>query len=153
MARIESKFSINTPVERVFDYVADPANRPEWLDGTIDVKNISQGPIGVGTSWIEVAKIAGRVHEQVRTVTEYERPRRYVMEFAVLGAKTGRFDMTFEPEDSRTRVTLIFEYTLPASILGQFADKVLLERRIRKTLGHDISTLRMVLEERQATAT
>lgn len=149
MARIESKFSINAPIERVFDYVANPANRPEWLDSTIEVKNVSEGPLGLGTSWTEVAKIAGRVHEQVRMVTEYNRPRKYVMEFAVLGAKTGRFDMTFEPEDSGTRVTLIFEYTLPASVLGLFADKLLLERRIRKTLGHDISTLRMILEKGQ----
>lgn len=153
MAHIESKFSIKAPLEEVFDYVANPANRLEWLDGTIEVKNISEGPIDAGTSWTEVAKIAGRVHEQVRTVTEYVRPRRYAMEFAVLGAKTGRFDMTFEPEEGGTRVILIFDYTLPASILGQFADKVLLERRVRKTLGHDISTLRMVLEERQEATT
>ncbi len=73
------------------------------------------------------------------------------MEFAVLGAKTGKFDITFEPEDGSTRVTQIFDYTLPASVLGQIADKMLFERRIRKTLGHDITTLRMVLEEERPT--
>jgi uncharacterized protein YndB with AHSA1/START domain len=151
MAHIESKFTIKAPVERVFDYLATPATRPEWLDSTIKVENISEGPIGVGTSWTEVAKIAGRVIEQVRTVTEYERPSRYVMEFAVFGAKTGRFDITFEPEDSSTQVTMIFDYTLPASALGQIADKLLVERRIKKTFGHDIGTLRMILEQEHTT--
>ena len=71
----------------------------------------------------------------------------YVMEFAVLGAKTGRFNITFEPEDGNTLVTQIFDYTLPAAALGQIADKLLFERRIKKTLGQDIVTLRMVLEQ------
>jgi len=150
MGHIESKMSVKVPVETAFDYIANPANRPEWLDTTLEVKNISEGPIGVGTSWTEVAKIAGRTVEQVRTVTEYERPRRYVMEFAVFGAKTGKFDITFEPEAGGTRIAFIFDYTLPAAALGKIADKVLLERRLSKTFGHDTSTLRMVLESEQA---
>ncbi len=62
MAHIESKYSIKAPVEQVFDYLTNPANRPEWLDSTIKVENISDGPIGVGTSWTEVSKVAGRVN-------------------------------------------------------------------------------------------
>jgi uncharacterized protein YndB with AHSA1/START domain len=147
MARIETKYSIKAPVEQVFDYLTDPSNRPEWLDSTIKVENISEGPVSVGTSWTEVTKLAGRVYEHVRTVAEYKRPQRYVMEFAFLGAKTGKFDLTFEPEGEKTRITQVMEYTLPASVLGLIADKVLFERRLRKTIGHDISTLRMVLEQ------
>jgi uncharacterized membrane protein len=150
MGHIESKMSAKVPVETAFDYLVNPANRPEWLDSTLEVKNISEGPTGAGTTWTEVSKIAGRTVEQVRTITEYERPRRYVEEFEVLGAKAGKFDTTFEPEESGTRIAFIFDYTLPAAGFGKLADKLFFERQLKKTFGHDTVTLRKVLESGQA---
>ena len=150
MGHIESKMSAKVPVERAFDYVADPAKRLQWLESVLEVKNITEGPIGVGTSWSEVLKIAGRTVEQVRTVTEYERPHRYVYEFTTLGAKSGKFDITFEPEASGTRVTFIVDYILPGSAFGKIADKVLFERSLKKTFGHSLTDLRTALESGQA---
>jgi uncharacterized protein YndB with AHSA1/START domain len=148
MGHSESKMSAKVPVETAFDYVTDPANRPGWLESTLEVKNITEGPIGVGTSWTEVDKIAGRTMEQVMTLTEYERPRRYgyVMEVAVFGVKTGKFDITFEPEAGGTRIAFIFDYTLPGSAFGKIADKLLFERSLKKTFGHSLTDLRTALE-------
>jgi uncharacterized protein YndB with AHSA1/START domain len=150
MGHIESKMSAKVPVETAFDYVADPANRPKWLDSVLEVRDISEGPIGVGTSWSETLKIAGRTSEQVRTVTEYERPHRYVMEFTVLGSKAGKFDLTFEPEESGTRIACIVDYTLPGSMFGKVADKLLFERSLKKAFGKSLTDLRTALESGQA---
>jgi uncharacterized membrane protein len=150
MGHIDSKMSVKVPVERAFDYLANPANRLQWLESVLEVKNITEGPIGVGTSWTEVLKIAGRTVEQVRTVTEYERPRRYVYEFTTLGAKSGKFDITFEPEGSGTRIACIVDYILPGSAFGKIADKLLFERSLKKTFGHSLIDFRTVLESGQA---
>jgi uncharacterized protein YndB with AHSA1/START domain len=150
MGHIESKMSAKVPVETAFDYVANPAIRPHWIDSVLEVRDISEGPIGVGTSWSEVLKIAGRTVEQVRTVTEYERPRRYVYEFTTLGAKSGKFDITFEPEAGSTRIAFIVDYTLPGSAFGKVADKLLFERSMKKAFGHSLIDLRTALEGGQA---
>ena len=150
MGHIDCKMSVKVPVETAFDYVANPAIRPEWLESVLEVKNITEGSIGVGTSWTEVLKIAGRTVEQVRTVTEYERPRRYVYEFTTLGAKSGKFNITFEPEESGTRIAFIVDYILPGSAFGKIADKLLFERSLKKTFGHSLIDLRTVLENKQA---
>lgn len=150
MGHIESKMSAKVPVETAFDYVANPAIRPEWLESVLEVKNITEGPVGVGTSWTEVLKIAGRTVEQVRTVTEYERPRRYVYEFTTLGAKSGKFDITFESEAGGTKIAFIVDYTLPGSAFGKIADKVLFERSLKKSFGHSLIDLRTALESGQA---
>jgi uncharacterized protein YndB with AHSA1/START domain len=150
MGHIESKISAKVPVERAFDYIADPANRLQWLESVLEVKNIAEGPIGVGTSWTEVLRIAGRTVEQVRTVMEYERPRRYVYEFTTLGAKSGKFDITFEPEAGGTRIVIIVDYILPGSAFGKIADKLLFERSLKKSFGHSLTDLRTALESGQA---
>ena len=51
MAHVEDKCTIKVPVEYAFDYVVNPANRPQWMDKILEVKDISPGPVGVGTSW------------------------------------------------------------------------------------------------------
>jgi uncharacterized protein YndB with AHSA1/START domain len=142
--------SAKVPVESAFDYVANPAKRLQWLESVLEVKNITKGPVGVGTSCTETLKIAGRTVEQVRTVTEYERPHRYVYEFTTLGAKSGKFDITFEPEADGTRIAFIVDYTLPGSAFGKIADKLLFERSLKKTFGHSLTDLRTALESRQA---
>ena len=150
MGHIESKMSVKVPVERAFDYVVDPAKRLQWLESVLEVKNITEGPIGVGTSWTEVLKIAGRTTEQVMTLTEYERLRRYGYELTTLGTKTAKFDIIFEPEESGTRIAFIVDYTLPGSAFGKIADKLLFERSLKKAFGKGLTDLRMALESGQA---
>jgi len=148
MARIELRSFIKAPLEYVFDYVVNPANRPEWMDSVIEVKSISGGPIGVGTSWTESQKLIGKLIEYVAKITEFERSRRWAMEMSMLGTES-ILENTFEPENDGTRMTLVLDYALPGSFLGQFADKLLMERRMAKTCRQNTATLKMVLESGQ----
>ena len=148
MAHIEHKCIIKVPVEYALDYVVNPANRPQWLDSVLEVKDISQGPVGVETSWTEKQKIAGRVIEYLAKITEFERPRKWAMNMAIPGGK-GVLVNTFESENDGTRMTVVVDYTLPGAFFGRLADKLLFEKIAAKTSRQNSATLKMVLESRQ----
>jgi hypothetical protein len=42
------------PVEVAFDYLADPANRPEWQSSLRRVADVEPGPPRVGQHWTDV---------------------------------------------------------------------------------------------------
>jgi uncharacterized protein YndB with AHSA1/START domain len=49
----ERSVRFDVPPEAVFDYLVDPANRPAWQSSLRAVKQVSQGPPRVGTTWID----------------------------------------------------------------------------------------------------
>ena len=148
MAHIEHKCIIKVPIEYTFDYVVNPANRPQWLDKVLEVKDISPGPVGVGTSWNEKQKVAGRIIEFVAKITELDRPRKYAMNMVIPGGK-GILVTTFEPENDGTLMTRVLDYTLPGAFFGQLAEKLLFDRFVKKSLRETTATLKIVLEGRQ----
>ena len=42
--------------EVAFDYLVDPANRPEWQSSLRSVELLSEGPPRVGTTWVDKTK-------------------------------------------------------------------------------------------------
>jgi hypothetical protein len=149
MACIEHKILIKTTLGEAFDYIVEPANRPNWLGSVLEVTDVSGGPIGLGTSWNEKQKIAGRLLEYHCSMTEFERPRRWAMEMIMLGVKS-RLKNSFETEGDRILMTLVIDYTLPGSFLGQIADRLLFERIFEKTCRENAGTVKMILESRRS---
>jgi uncharacterized protein YndB with AHSA1/START domain len=147
MAHVEHRTLIKASLEEAFDYVVQPATRPEWLGSVLEVSDISEGRIGIGTNWNEKQKIAGRIFEYRCEMTEFERPRKWAMEFTLIGIKN-KLVNTFEPDNERIRMTLIIDYTLPGKILGQITDRLLFERIFDKTCRENAGTLKMILESK-----
>ena len=59
MPKIERSITIDSPVKKVFDYIAKPELTPEWLPGMIEIKDINQTEEGVGSTHDWVYKMAG----------------------------------------------------------------------------------------------
>ena len=75
---IDTVVSFDAPIEVTFDYLADPANRPEWQSSLRRIDALR--PIGdragdVGTSWTDVTVVPG-VSPRME-VTAYEPRRRW----------------------------------------------------------------------------
>ena len=49
MFTAESSIIISRPLEEVFAFVADQRNAPQWQDGLVEVRLLTEGPVGVGT--------------------------------------------------------------------------------------------------------
>lgn len=104
MINVEDSIIILRPVEEVFAFVADQTNAPKWQDGLLEVRRITDGPIGVGTKHTAVRKFLGRRMELTNEYVAYE-PNRRVAFRGDSGSM--RFEVSYltEPTANGTKVT------------------------------------------------
>jgi dehydrogenase/reductase SDR family member 12 len=88
----------------VFDYLADFSNLAEWDPTFVRSERLDDGPLGVGSRFEAVMKLAGREVEIAWTVTEYDAPNRVVLDGAA-DRFTSQEDVRVEPVDEGTKVT------------------------------------------------
>lgn len=67
MPTVERTFTVVPPPAEVLAYLRDFSNAEEWDPGTESCTQTSTGPVGVGTTWHNVSKIAG-----VKAELDYE---------------------------------------------------------------------------------
>jgi len=109
MIKIEKDLIIKRPIAEVFAFMTNSENDPQWQSGIEEVRKTSEGPIGVGTTFIEVNQMMGRRIESTIEYTEYEVNRKISLK-SVSGPIPFKMTGTFERiSDDETRVALIGE--------------------------------------------
>ena len=141
MAKVERSSTINAPVEKVFSYITDPSNDPEWQSGAIEVRDITGQGIGQRYGW--TYKIMGIPFKGETEVTEYIPNQRYVHRST--GGIVSTFTFNFKAEDVGTRLDLEVEFTIPVPVLGRFAERMVL-RGIEREADHAVVTVKDILE-------
>lgn len=71
MIRFERSYRIARPPAAVFAVLTDPSRLAEWQKGTVEVEQLTPGPITVGTRLREVHAAMGRRMNSVVEVSEY----------------------------------------------------------------------------------
>jgi uncharacterized protein YndB with AHSA1/START domain len=108
MARFDVGVTIKRPVEDVFAVLSDFSNGSKWASGAVEpAKKTSDGPIGVGTTWHGVGKVAGRRFDTDITLTEFEANRKVTIKFTKPFPTTTT--VTFESVAGGTRVSQTVE--------------------------------------------
>ena len=51
MPTINNSININAPVEKVFAYVSDPMNSPEWMVSLSEVSDVTGSGVGQHYNW------------------------------------------------------------------------------------------------------
>jgi uncharacterized protein YndB with AHSA1/START domain len=67
--RIAASTIVDRPIGRVWEFISDPRNTPRWDPGTLEVRQTSEGPLGVGTTLAAVVDFMGRRTLGVRITT------------------------------------------------------------------------------------
>ena len=103
MVEVKGEIVIHRPPAEVFDFVADEENEPRYNPQMRLAKKVTEGPIGVGTSFRAEMTGRGRVVPMTIQFTKYERPRR-IAERVQMKAMDLTGGLTFEPVDGGTRM-------------------------------------------------
>ena len=142
--RLEHSIEIRCPPEKVFAFLANPENLPQWQSGLIEVRRLSARP-GVGARHVEVRSLLGRSIEQTMEMTAHEPPRRLDL-VVVDGPMRLAVSHTLEATSQGTRLDLVGEGRLS----GPFR---LMERLIVPLVkaqgAHDLARLKELLEQRR----
>jgi len=128
MAKVERSITINAPVEKVFKYIEDPMNNPEWIPSTVESRDVSGSGVGQHHRW--TYKMAGVLLKGETTITEHIPNERIVSQ--IKGGVTSTWILSFKTQDGGTMMKLDIEYTIPIPVIGNIAEKILLKRNERE---------------------
>ena len=110
--RFEQSLVVNASADKVFDYVANLENMPEWGNFTTAVRKTSEGPLGVGSTYESDGKQFGKHTDKV-TVTRYEPGKAFATEsHGDAGESKNWYELA--DEGGATKITKGFEITEPA---------------------------------------
>ena len=108
MRTIEQSVIINRPVEEVWEFISNIENAPKWDRGVIAARQISEGPLGVGTTLQTTRLLLGRRRTPNYVVSEYE-PNQKIALKAFLGPFQGQVRFAFDSVSGGTRFTQSLE--------------------------------------------
>jgi uncharacterized protein YndB with AHSA1/START domain len=140
MIKFERTFTIHRPVEEVFTYVCDIEHGPRYTSGQRQARQISAGPLGIGTTFATSGKFPRRGSRF--EITEYERDRRLAWKSASGVPTTTTW--AFQPAGASTRIT--FTRVAEAYRVGRFQvpDSLVLELG-NERIDRDLAALKELL--------
>lgn len=133
MSRINRNISVNAPVERVFDFVADPKNLPEIWPGMIEVKDVKKATSG-GFDFNWAYKMSGMRFEGKSQTVEFVKGQRLTVK-STKGIE-GTLTWRCQPDDGHTRLSYEYDYRIPQPLLNKLNEPIV----IRET-EHEVDAL------------
>jgi uncharacterized protein YndB with AHSA1/START domain len=129
MSTINNSINISAPVEKVFAYMSDPTNAPEWFVGMTEAKDVTGSGVGKHYHW-KYSMIGIPLHGE-GTITEHVPNERLVIE--TKGGVASTLTYKFTSNQGGTKVDVETEYTIPVPVLGRLAEKLVLKRNQRES--------------------
>ena len=143
MAKTVVDIDIMRPPEEVFAFITNFENNPKWQNGMKSCKFTSEGPVGVGTTYDQVASFLGRTIVTKFEVIEFE-PDRKVKFVSRESTFPLRILRSVEPIEGGTHVHAIIEGE-PTGFLFKLLGP-LLDRMVAKSINRDYAKLKSLLE-------
>lgn len=145
MGDVKYTYRIDAPPERVFDFGLITERFPEWNASLNEVKDIS-GPLDrVGATYTALMRVGGRPLETRWEVVRFERPSYFELKGTTPGGSARQISR-LEPIGAGTEVFFELHYELPGGFLGQFADKLFVERAIERDVKHSADNYKAIVE-------
>lgn len=108
MTTVTRSIEIDRPVEDVFAYVNDIANDPVWQPTLLETRQVTEGPMVVGTRVRETRRFLGVRFESEYEVTEWDPPTRSAVR-STDGPIPASGSYTTQPVGRGTRFTMVCE--------------------------------------------
>jgi uncharacterized membrane protein len=139
--KFENSVTINQPVNKVFDFVTNLKNNPQWQTDILELEITSEGRIGQGSTYRCVNRFMGQRIETAGVIVDYVPDR--VCSFRIMsGSVTGESNFFFETYNGATKFTTTAELDLQFFKFGQ----LIVKRKIKNQLKTDMLRLKKILE-------
>jgi uncharacterized membrane protein len=132
---------VETPVERVFDFLLDPNNLPEIWPNVIEVKNVKKSKDHEGFNFNWTYKMSGLTFEGKCETIDYTPYERLVVKSNK--ALDSTITWRFQPSGRETHVTFKFEYQIPSSLLKRMKEEFVIQEN-----EHEVEALLQNLKSR-----
>ena len=139
MLEFENTIRIDRPIDEVFAFLSDFENIPKWNYYVLEVRQLSEGPTGLGTTYHQVRKS----DEQDFRIIEFESD--HTVAVKTLPQSSPRFDRRFTlyEEGDRTRIRDHWKLdTGSPAVLERLA-----RGRVKSAVAENLAKLKELLEE------
>jgi uncharacterized membrane protein len=139
MLEFENTIYIDRPVDEVFAYLSDFENISKWNYYVLEVRQRSESPIGVGTTYHQVRK----TDEQDFRITEFE--PNHMVAVKTLPQSSPEFEMRFSLYEEGNTTRIRDEWKLDTgrpAVLERLA-----LRRVKSAVAENLAKLKKLLEE------
>ena len=153
MAHLMHDFFVHVPVATLDAIVKDPHDWPSFWVGMSEPERVF-GDGGPGTKAEFTLLMMGVKLRMVdRTVEEqHNQDGSTDWRWEIEGTMSGSLSCHHEPRNNGTAATTTFDYTIPGSVLGKFADRLFVEKRVRHDFEDSLDNLKLLAEMRTAEA-
>lgn len=124
MPRVHESVDINAPVEKVFAYVEDPRNAPEWIFSMVDIYDLSAK--GYKWTW----KMAGVKLKGQSDFVEDIHNRKIVLKGK--GDIESDWVLSFEPHGNMTHFDLDIDYKIPSRLFEKASQEFVMNLNDRE---------------------
>jgi len=129
MPIVHKQINIKVPVNKVFSYIENPRNEPEFLLSMTDVRDIKGS--GEGTNFKWSYKMAGLKFDGETTIVKSIQDKEII--FKTKGGIESTWTYKFEPHKDATSLDLEIDYKVPVPVLGKLAEKLIHKRNERES--------------------
>lgn len=147
MTKTVIDIDIMKPPEEVFAYITNFENNPKWQGGMKSCKFTSEGPLGVGTTYEQVASFLGRPILTTFEVIEYK-PNRSVKFVSRQSTFPLHILRSVEPIEGGTHVHAVIEGE-PTGFFALLGP--LLNPMVTRSINKDYAKLKQLLESDRST--
>jgi uncharacterized membrane protein len=135
----ENTVRVNRPVDEVFAFLSDFENIPKWNYYVLDVRQLSDSPIGIGTTYHQVRK----TDEQDYRVTEFEPNRAIAVTTLPQSSPSFARRLTLFEEGDTTRIRDQWKLdTGRPAVLEKLTGG-----RVKSAVAENLAKLKELLEE------
>ncbi len=144
MPVVEETMLIKRPRAEVFAFATDPANVPLYSSNLVEFEKTSEGPVGKGTTYRGVAKVAGKSLKWTSEVAEFEEGRR-VVNRSIESPMSWEMQVSYEDDAGDTLVHWRQETDGYGGFFGKLTDP-LVTRMYAKDVKSNLEKLKELLE-------
>jgi len=141
MIDIEDSLFIHQPINKVFEYVTNFENNPQWQTGFVSTEVTSAEPFGRGSTYNCVNRFLGFRFESEGVIAEFE-PSTICSYRFTSGSVSGESSFMFESVNGGTKFTTRGKLKLNKLKLAGFV----VNRKARQQVRHDLKRLKRILE-------
>lgn len=153
MPTAAASIHVDATPEEVFDLVSDPMRIPEYVPIVLDVFDVSEGPIGPGTTLKEHSKPGPFVTVTRWRIAEYEPPRKHVWEGHQVDMEM-TLTKKITPQGSGTLYEQWMEYRYLPRLrpLGWLLEKLVVQRKIEQAFQEVVAGIKRLVEAERSPA-
>ena len=144
MPVVEETILINCPRDEVFAFASNPDNIPLYSSNLVEFEKTSDGPVGKGTTYRGITRVAGKSVAWTSEMAEFEEGTKTVNR-SVESPMAWQIEARYEDDDGATLVHWRQETDSYGGFFGKLADP-LVTRMYAKDVRSNLENMKELLE-------